>query len=301
MRCNAFLLFAFLCCTGLEAQQYVAFPTDSARWQCSYWAYQSICQTVPPHQYEYSISGDTVIGPFTYHKIISIGWTADANCYTPPTGYQGCIREDSARHVFFRPVWLGYDTLLYDFNLQVGDTMMSVLNTCLDPIDSIDSILIGSTYRKQYHITTSFWCGNFNVAIIEGIGSTGGLLEPFGQYMAHNNLNCFSHNGQTLYPYPAANCAPLIQSISPQPVKQEWSATPNPSSGSVVLTSPSLIYGQTYSVVLRNVTGEIVSVQSCNAQDGNISIDRSGVANGTYFAEVVNGEQTIGRVKLIFL
>lgn len=285
---------------SLAAQQYVPFPVDSARWNCSFSPYSWWC-AMPAHDYEYFISGDTLIGPTVYHKVNVISWSADAACYDPGSGYYGCIREDSSKHVWFRPYWLGYDTLLYDFNVQVGDTLRTFQNPCLETVTLIDSVLIGSTYRKQYHINAGFWCGNYSVVIIEGIGSSGGLFEPFGQYMAHNTLDCFSHNGQTLYPYPAAPCAPLVENINPEPALQEWSAAPNPALDAVTLTSPALQQGTSYSAVLWNVAGERVSVQECASQNGNMIIERNGLAEGTYFVEVISGQQTIARVKVIFL
>ena len=298
---NLFLSLILLTSGKLFAQQYVPFPTDSARWNCSFWAYQWFCPTVPPHDYEYNICGDTLIGPTVYHKICAVGWSGDTNCLGVPDGYMGCIREDSSRRVYFRPAWLGADTLLYDFNLQVGDTMKSYQNPCLDPITAIDSVLIGSAYRKRYFIQGSMSCSGFSVYIIEGIGSTGGLLEPYGQYMAHNILDCFSHNGQSLYPYTNAPCTPLVQSTDQQTSAPKWNAMPNPSASAVTLTSSGLKQGANYSVVLWNVAGERVSVQQCTSDNGSITIERNGVAEGVYFAEIMSNEQTIGHVEIIFL
>src|SRR2546428_7387968 len=74
-------------------------------------------------------------------------------------------------------------------------------------VTSIDSILIGNNYRKRWNTNSSF-------SIIEGIGSTLGLLD-FCYYLVSptNFLICFHQNGQTLYPDTINNCS-LISDVN---------------------------------------------------------------------------------------
>jgi hypothetical protein len=294
---NLIISFVILISGNLCAQQYFPFPTDSARWHTSFSAYSWSCQ-VPANQYELYISGDTIIGPTVYHKINILGWSGNTSCINYTPGYVGCIREDSNKHVFFRPAWLGVDTLLYDFNVQVGDTLKTFNNGCQETVVLIDSVLIGSSYRKQYHTSGDFWCGNIPRVIIEGVGCSSGLIEEFGMYEARHDLDCMSHREVSLY---GGACLPFTVGMIPVQESHEWKASPNPASGSVLLSSPGWQSSASYSVVLWNLAGEKVSSLNCFSQNGSISIERNGLAEGTYIAEIISGQQTISRAKIIFL
>ncbi|MBK6397641.1 MAG: hypothetical protein IPF75_05100 [Bacteroidetes bacterium] len=53
--------------------------------------------------------------------------------------------------------------MLYDFNLEVGDTVHGYLGSWLfsnnlDTVTAIDSILVGNSYRKRWSI-----CPNYDI------------------------------------------------------------------------------------------------------------------------------------------
>src|SRR5439155_16874185 len=126
----------------------------------------------------YSINNqvDTIISGKTYHKLFTtynlsfITGFCDGN----GVGYKGATRQDiNNRKVFFISPADITEQLLYDFNLQVGDTIKGYLNRFTfmpDTIQSIDSILVGTSFRKTWKLPC------YNINIIEGIGSTYGLL-----------------------------------------------------------------------------------------------------------------------------
>lgn len=93
------------------------------------------------------------------------------------TATAACIREDTLRHVY---IWLPlpsnetYDTLLYDFNVKLGDTLLSNYigapdGGAPDIITAIDSIKIGTSYRKQFIVQYSGWDGLALDSIVEGM------------------------------------------------------------------------------------------------------------------------------------
>jgi hypothetical protein len=122
--------------------------------------------------YQIKFQGDTIINLKNYKKI----WRAYGDSIFFP---YGSIREDTAGKIFRID---GLDTaeyLLYDFNVQVGDTIFlhddfGSLTTAI--VDSIDTEFIANKNRKV--IYTSFWNGNFTDYWIEGIGSMMGVLYP---------------------------------------------------------------------------------------------------------------------------
>lgn len=169
--------------------------------------------------YQYTIGGDTVINPYTYKKIYASGFCWVCN---DPAGwfynYVGGLRQDSTnKKVYFK--YTGYpDKLIYDFSKQVGDTLnlTAFYVVCGNSpfgnptiagytatITSIDTVLVGSNYHKQFQLNNASCCNNNNNAIIEGVGSRAGLLEgayyPLPSGYQGCKLVCFKHNA-AIYP-----------------------------------------------------------------------------------------------------
>lgn len=151
---------------------------------------------------EISIGRDTFFNDHQYFELIekvqeiNCCWIAEPAMTNPVIYY---IREDSLKHVFISNTLS--EQLFYDFNLESGDSLpLSSINA--DPsnfVFSVDSILIGSNYRRRFNIANhDDWDDEPYTAIIEGIGSTNGLrvelLPPFESY---NQLICFTNQGIT--------------------------------------------------------------------------------------------------------
>ncbi|MGP8214038.1 MAG: hypothetical protein ACLQQ4_00605 [Bacteroidia bacterium] len=170
-----------------QVNVYHPFPDSNA-----YWKENSGSSAIPPGYcdcYGYKLSGDTVINGIVYHKLYSVGGIYSSNaslCGVEGTvshysNFYGALREDSAKHIYLCcTTGLGAkDSLLYDFNLKVGDTLKQYnSNATINYVSSIDSILIDGNYRKQFIIG-----GGYN-SIIEGIGSMQGLVEPMGPVLS---------------------------------------------------------------------------------------------------------------------
>lgn len=290
------------CAKNLVAQSYVPFPTDSARWRMSYGMSVAFCAGFAGEA-QYEITGDTILGSQTYHKIYEISYSVSPNCFMPSgNGFVCGIREDSSKHIWIRFDASQPEELLYDFNLVVGDTVYTMQNCACDAIvTSIDSILIGSTYRKQFNISRNFNCGAGTIQIIEGIGSTGGLLECFGWLEASSNLTCFWQDGQVLYPYPTAICAPLIENVSAIEPEKTLIVSPNPATEQVVVSSPDgLATAMTMSII--DVNGQIVRSEIILPMNDVITIGRAGLPPGMYILKLSNNEDgTVRYSKLLFL
>ena len=120
------------------------------------WIFNYSCFEV--HNYMYYLDGDTVIGGFTYKKLndrhhINIGWFGPG---TPPDyctgltysdGFIYAIRQEGKRLFLF---YQGTEYLLYDFDLEVGDTLPQTFNQYKDnvTVTAIDSLQVGNSYRK---------------------------------------------------------------------------------------------------------------------------------------------------------
>ncbi len=195
---------------------YHPFPDSDAVWNFHYHAY---CFYNGDGDDNYSIvmTGDTLINGENYHQLKTpfIESYSTGNCGYNQIGYRGAIREDVVeKKVYYVPPASTSEELLYDFNLEVGDTVKGYINTSLMPDDvdvvlSIDSVLVGSTYRKRWNINNCY-----GISIIEGVGSTYGLFMPSPGCtpdQASFSLTCLQQNGQPLYPDTLSVCEPILQ------------------------------------------------------------------------------------------
>jgi hypothetical protein len=241
-------------CSFSQTNLYCPFPENNVIW-CDSFGFDgnptSACGVS-----SITITGDTIIDSAIYHKLFKSEFYYQSgvnyHCSTNNplvfwSGYKGAIRQDTIqRKVFYREPNSTTDSLLYDFSLNVGDTIKSYIKIlCPDSptvVTSIDSVLIGTHYRKRWTVNQYFCISN--AQIIEGIGSASGLLEPFintgvgGQ--TTYKLYCFSQNNQTLYPYYSltSGCS-LITSIQEQTSNDLISISPNPSSGQFTIETNS--------------------------------------------------------------
>ncbi|HEX7413365.1 MAG TPA: hypothetical protein VF411_04905, partial [Bacteroidia bacterium] len=239
-------LFVFKIGQG-QTNVYHPFPDSNAVWNETSWYYNN---GLPPPIYNPNIvflAGDTVISTIHYKKLLSSGYryaTVTSNsCCVYYNAYAGAIRQDTIhKKVYYRNYSsTSVDTLLYDFNLNVGDTLpKSYINNYLivsNFVSSIDSILIGTSYRKQYHISVRGGGNSNYVSLIEGIGSTFGLTYPLYPPLENGyNLNCFSQNNVTLYPNSSGSCSLALGIKEQKESAFTFSIYPNPSSGNISIT-----------------------------------------------------------------
>lgn len=132
---------------------------------------------------KYTVYGDTVVGSYTYKKVSvadNIGYPSFPN--PVPFGvstFSFAYRNDiAAKKVYYLDVTGGVnkDTLWYDFNLNIGDTLKNTYSfgnqngtsvTLRSVVSSIDSVLICSTYFKRFNFNCN---SSFETQLIEGVG-----------------------------------------------------------------------------------------------------------------------------------
>lgn len=221
-RLSALALSVLIFCSEASfAQTYHPFPDTLAEWSENSGGWWYTSQSLKYYDgYLSSLAGDTIIEGTTYVLLgINHTWTKttefsgvllDAANYPfqLPGEIFGALRTDSSKRVWFRRLAdsdsgyiyfnfyypLDTDILIYDFNLEVGDSVpwkSSVTNVVM----AVDSIHLnnGEWRRRIYFGLGDYW--------IEGIGSTYGLLGSslnpplLGGYW----LNCFRQNGLLLY------------------------------------------------------------------------------------------------------
>ena len=303
------------------AQLYQPFPTDSAVWRqaSANWNYPNYFQ----RDYNYYIQGDTFFLGNTYHKVYKTLVATDYvlgspigsfNLVNGPTlvdsnKYVGAIREDLSKHVYFLPdtITTTSEILLYDFNLNVGDTLAYSYNNSsyflgYNYVSGIDSVLVGTQFHKCFHITSNAGYPNY-VSIIEGVGSTFGLLEMMiDPFEWSDNLICYTYNGQHVWAdsigrpptYIPANCS-LPVGISEHGETFPVAIFPNPTTGIVTIKTS---FSEKSSVEIVDVLGK--RIYQSEQQGFEFVIDLAHQPQGIYFLKVRSGNK-ISRTQKIVL
>jgi len=264
--------------TQAQTSVYHPFPDSDAVWNVSYGSFQGSCYD--DEYYSYVMGNDTLIGGFTYHNIFipSIISHSSNPCNSGGIfiGYQGSIRQDTiARRVYFLQPDSTNEKLLFDFNLNIGDTVQPDSFCWPRPfiINTIDSTLIGNNYRKTWRDGTS------NI-LIEGIGTGHGLLSrPCGFFEAAYGLQCFKQNGTTLYPDSTTACD-IISSINNLSEENSLSVFPNPATNLLTITTTST---QPSTIILYDIASRQLMQQKFN---GSATLNIEGLAKGVYLYEV---------------
>ncbi|MCW3103178.1 MAG: hypothetical protein JWO09_1618 [Bacteroidetes bacterium] len=296
------------CLEGLEAQSgvYHPFPSSDALWRESSGEYFCNCC----RDYQYSINGDTTIGSYTYHRLKWSGIVyGDPNvpyvggsywgCVsTPPpsmaylsssiaTFYAGGFREDVLnKRIYFIEPDSTTDTLLYDFNLSVGDTLpdsyVSDKMYYKNIVASVDSVLVGSVYHKRFNINDG---GSTYVSLVEGVGSTYGFLgyltPPFEMQSV---LDCFKlHDTLAYQPSGGLGCSNLALTVAKlNDLEQAVYVYPNPGSGNFKLSMSFL--KENMSMEVRDVFGKPILDMKLNSL--STDIDLMSQPAGVYFLKV---------------
>jgi hypothetical protein len=228
---------------------YHPFPTSNTSWREKSNAYSGFCS-----DYQDFIPGDTIINGEVYTKIQRFGVQYQlfgGNCTNDIIAtyneYRGAYRNDSVnKKVLFIPANEISDTLLYDFNLNINDSLpASFLYNPLIGMNSyvsqVDSMLIGMNYHKRFWISSSTGINQY-MFLVEGIGSNQGLLALiFPQFENFENLLCVIQEGNTIYPDATTQCD-LVTEIPSRPnLIIPVTLFPNPTSEYIKITFENII------------------------------------------------------------
>ncbi len=233
---QSLLILIFACISSVFGQTntYHSFPSSTAVWNFNV---NAICLTSGSTTEDYSIilNGDTTINNLVYKKLHTpfIDRNMSGMCNVSDTGYRGALREDQTnKKVFYIKPQETAEQLLYDFTLSVGDSIKGVLDMGMrETVNSIDSVLVGNTYRKRWNINTCY-----NISIIEGIGSTYGFFEASPGCitdMPDYTLTCFQGDSTATFPASSSNCQTITSITNNNLNTAPISVFPNPTKGEI--------------------------------------------------------------------
>ncbi len=200
-----FTLTMFVFSSRSQEYQYVSFPDSNSVWSEYYWSSES-----PAVYNKFALfNEDTLINGITYKKLFH---TANHSSITPEnSSCIGGIREDSLNRVFASISIGGFVTpetqeiLLYDFNLNEGDTIRRYISDKVTAnfsadflvVEDIDTIEINNSTRKVFSFLNYPW-----TRWIEGIGNAQGLAFPSGDLTTggdNSELICMHQNDTLMY------------------------------------------------------------------------------------------------------
>jgi hypothetical protein len=256
------------------------------------------------YYFQYYAAGDTLIESNIHKKIYcpyvifdSISCATSTYYFVPPSkGYVGALRDDSINNrAFFVLPNTTNDSLLYDYNLNVGDTMKGYITQYPYGIShlvvlSVDSVLINGQYRKRWNFAPDSNPQHDSTYIIEGIRSSSGLIEPLNTYAVDLTLRylvCITDSKGTLFTsgYNSAYGCNLI-TVGIKEISNEndlISIFPNPAISEIqVIGNQSTVI----SIDIYNMLGEMVFPARITDNRSPITINVSALPSGMYFLEI---------------
>ena len=242
----------------------------------------------------YKIEGDSVVGSLLYSKI----WVSYDSLET--FTFKGLLREES-NVVYYIPPDLS-EGVLYDFNLEIGDTANVINMFCSDntipvTVVNIDTVEYFGIPRKRWQLDgydglEEFW--------VEGIGSLNGLLHTKYWYCIVCpvwELLCFHENDTLRYIMPyETDCYQSTDGVNENQEKDDFSIIPNP------VVKGNNVYIETSSVPnsigIYNSSGLLMK-KPVKVGDKRVGIETSGFTPGIYFITIVTNKGKIKTRKLM--
>jgi hypothetical protein len=209
--------------------------------------------------------------------------------------FYGVFREDIPGKKVYTYQY-GKDTLAYDYNLNAGDTLRGSVLLVGPPdqvyIQSIDSVLVGTNYHKQ------FWIGGCTYSLIEGIGSTFGILNPIiCPFETGSDLWCFRQNDSVAWSSGPSYYCELITNIGEVQENSSITISENPFTEQTTLKCSQNFNNATF--LLFNSSGQLLK-QFRNISGSEYQLRRGELKTGMYYLRVFeNGKDPVALKLLI--
>jgi len=259
-----------------QTNVYQPFPLDSAVWVSEYGTNNGTSYS------RVTLLGDTVINSLSYTKTYSSSYPFTVESYS------GGIRQDIPNEKVYRIDLSGIETdISVNQHLDSGNVIPLGLWGCTDTsvITKVDSMFIGGTYHKVYHLWSEALCQGIYVM---GIGIVQSSGWEWGM-----DVMCFSVNNITLYGGGGQYC--MITSVNENNKnKIEVFITPNPCNDKLIIEAPMSMLGG--NLTIFNNCGTEIFTQDIN--NLKTQIDVSHFPKGLFIAKLTT-ESTIIVKKII--
>ena len=299
-------LLLFLVSNVCQTQDYYPFPESNAIWKETIQIVTGPGSTTGEH-FQLEMIGDTTLLETIWNKLYKINsWDSIGNDINTKE-YLGSIREDSSKHIYYIPKDSEAFYLLYDFNIEVGDTLQLYEDSTYHFyggtignyfVLEVDSVMIKGIPRRRFEIRiTENPQGFSSYEIIEGIGSINGLLTNKGNTGGYSSwLWCFWQNGELIYSKNEESC--INTSINEYPKGKQISCFPNPCIDQLLITGVNL---KNANILLLNLDGRILINNLINKESESINLNLGHVQSGIYFLLIVQNKKILFSEKIVRL
>jgi hypothetical protein len=241
----------------------------------------------------FKIQGDSIVDGTTYSKI----WVSYDSLVS--LQFMGLLRENGNVVYYMGPNLS--EGVLYDFNLQVGETAMVRNYFCYEQdipvtVVSIDTVEYFGVERRQWLLQSE----EFYDTWVEGIGSLSGPLYTMYNYCVVCpvwELLCYHENDLLLYRMPyATTCYQTSVGIE------------EPTAGAHIFVAPNPVKrGDNFTIQTPGISGTINIFNSSGtlvrsflqSNETEITFSTEGMATGIYFITTTSPRNKKSTIKLV--
>lgn len=293
---RTFILYVLICiafsckCSHLKSQAYLPLLEVGKKWSVDYFSVAYCAPTSFCYTEDYFLSGDTIIDGNQYFKV----------ALYQAQNIVGFLREDVSERKIYALLdaeGLDYDEeiLMYDFSLQVGDSIYLPYEYTPYPLklESIETItLLDGAISKKIIFTNPLSLYEGDSFYIEGIGGARGLMFPLESFFETTwYLNCVTLNDQSLY---GSSSCEIILNTKDVIQERVVNIFPNPFINEIEIISPESIS----EISLFDVSGDILKRHKIhNNKKAKIKINNSSV--GVYFLHLVFSDGSVAHKKIV--
>lgn len=217
---------------------------------------------------------DTLINNLTYNQVL-VAYDDDPSATWE--NYGALIRQDSFGKVFFTED--GYETLIYDFSLEIGDTF-HIAFLCDLIVEDIQMVSLNNgEERKKIIFQDPFFSGGDWCYWIDGIGSNFGLRSDLYCWLDYTEeLLCYYSNDEQQYPRDPETC--FIVSLN-EVSHTEYKIYPNPVADLLFIESDMNLIGSFY---IYDLSGQLV--KKGDVEKADTQVDIAEFENGFYLIQL---------------
>lgn len=291
-----FYLFTLLPLSQAFSQTYIPFDLTDTKWVMSY-LYPSQGGVATESFFEVYTKGDTLIDDKIYTIVATKNLCRLSYTPTETTSHDnfakeeyvfGALREEDKRVYYYRfdAFKAGYnvpnleseiDHLIYDFNVEVGDTIYHSSEVYTIIFDSYASS--GVKVYEYINTEDESFANPSDALIREGRGSDDGLFAAFYGY--YSNLECYA-SGAPLDGIACTNCSNYITSTENIYPTDRNVLYPNPAYSQLFIHDEYT--NELERVVVYNIQGQ--RVKTLELIKGVNSIDLIGITPGVLIFEL---------------
>jgi len=292
------LIISLITSLILSGQNIIPIPADTtSQWRISRGYNDGVCANC--YNSIYFVDDTIVHNGNVFYKIFETGEfyqeliNPPGPCnetYLYEGEYRGAVRTENGKTYEL----IGQEEhLLMDFTLNVGDTLFSYISPGLI-IGSIDSVLVGSEYRRRFNFSNGDICN----WMIEGIGHELGLFEPMSTVLEFaSEFHCYGENNNPLFG--DINCILNLGYEDFSAQNNDISIYPNPTSGKFTINTSELT-NTIKSYFLTDIYGKMILQKNIDWNNNYVfEIDLSKYNTGIYFLRLDTEYQGIIFRKII--